>query len=71
MPLKSRNFQLERDYVQYEEAMFEAVANIDSQLAFSQDPSINADSFQYAYEIKSELKSFNPFIPHPQNSSSA
>ena len=71
LPLKSRNIQLEKDYVQYEEAMFEAVANIDSQLAFSQDPSINADSFQYAYEIKSELKSFNPFIPHPQNSSSA
>lgn len=61
-------FDIEKDIPKIEEHIFDAISNIDSQL-LEQDTDLNPDDYVYASEIKSEVRSFNPFIIQQQNSS--
>ena len=68
--LNGQPFDLEGDIKSIEEIMFTAVANIDSLLLYPQSK-FDIDSFEYAVEVRSEVRSFNPFLIHPQDTSSA
>lgn len=70
IPLNGKPFDLEGDIKSIEEIMFRAVANIDSQM-LSPNTSLNPDDYVYAVEIRSEVKTFNPFTTNPIDRSSA
>lgn len=68
IPLNGIEFDLEGDMSSIEKIIFGAVANIDSRI---NDPSygFNPDDFVFAIEIRSDLKSFNPFVNQTQENS--
>ena len=71
IPLNGQTVNLDTDIQAFKPTIFEGVANIDSQILSGHASNINPDDFIYAHEIRSELKSFNPFVPTtaPMNSS--
>lgn len=71
LPVDPKLVDLDGEMREFEEIMFEAVANIDSQILIENHSGINPENFDYAYEVRSEIRSFNPFILNPQDTSSA
>ena len=68
--LNGQPFDLEGDLKSIEDIVFGAVANIDS-LLLNPYSRLDPERFEYAVELRTELRSFNPFLIHPQDASSA
>lgn len=70
IPLNGKDFDLENDLKSIEKIVFGAVANVDSRM-LEPHCGLNPDDFVYAFEVHSNMTSYNPFIIHPQDNSNS